>query len=95
MLFALTRSNLLRQLPHGNGIILRLTEIVIECNSIGTTQVLITISCMVFCLTYKIHCSIGYLSLIDRKQNGKNIFHVFKKSALWRKRRRKKWTKRS
>ena len=26
MLFALTRSNLLRQLPHGNGIILRLTE---------------------------------------------------------------------
>ena len=27
MLFALTRSNLLRQLPDGNGIILRLTEI--------------------------------------------------------------------
>jgi hypothetical protein len=26
MLFALTRSNLLGQLPHGNGIILRLTE---------------------------------------------------------------------
>jgi len=28
MLFALTRSNLLKQLPDGHGIILRLTEIV-------------------------------------------------------------------
>ncbi len=36
MLFALTRSNLLRQLPHGNGIILRLTGIVTASNSIGT-----------------------------------------------------------
>jgi hypothetical protein len=36
MLFALTRSNLLRQLPDGNGIILRLTEIVTASNSIGT-----------------------------------------------------------
>jgi len=36
MLFALTRSNLLRQLPDGNGIILRLTEIVTVSNSIGT-----------------------------------------------------------
>ncbi len=35
MLFALTRSNLLRQLPDGNGIILRLTEIVTVSNSIG------------------------------------------------------------
>jgi len=36
MLFALTRSNLLRQLPDGNGTILRLTEIVTASNSIGT-----------------------------------------------------------
>ena len=36
MLFALTRSNLLRQLPDGNEIILRLTEIVTLSNSIGT-----------------------------------------------------------
>jgi len=36
MLFALTRSNLLRQLPDGNGITLRLTEIVTGTNSIGT-----------------------------------------------------------
>ncbi len=36
MLFALTRSNLLRQLPDGNGIILRLIEIVTISNSIGT-----------------------------------------------------------
>jgi hypothetical protein len=36
MLFALTRSNLLRQLPDGNGIILRPTEIVAVSNSIGT-----------------------------------------------------------
>ncbi len=36
MLFALTRSNLLRQLPDRNGIILRLTEIVTVSNSIGT-----------------------------------------------------------
>ena len=35
MLFALTRPNLLRQLPDGNGIILRLTEIVTESNSIS------------------------------------------------------------
>ena len=35
MLFALTRSNLLRQLPDGNGIILRLTEIVTVSNSIS------------------------------------------------------------
>jgi hypothetical protein len=32
MLFALTRSNLLRQLPDRNGIILRLTEIVTVSN---------------------------------------------------------------
>jgi hypothetical protein len=36
MLFALTRSNLLRQLSDGNGTILRLTEIVTVSNSIGT-----------------------------------------------------------
>jgi len=36
MLFALTRSNLLRQLPNRNGIILQLTEIVSVSNSIGT-----------------------------------------------------------
>ena len=36
MLFALTRSNLLRQLPHENETALRLTEIVIGSNSIGT-----------------------------------------------------------
>ena len=36
MLFALTRSNLLRQLPDGNGIILRLIEIVTVSNSNGT-----------------------------------------------------------
>jgi hypothetical protein len=36
LLFALMRSNLLRQLPDGNGIILGLTEIVAESNSIGT-----------------------------------------------------------
>jgi len=36
MPFALTRSNLLRQLSDGNGIILRLTEIVTVSNSIGT-----------------------------------------------------------
>ena len=35
MLFALTRPNLLRQLPNRNGIILRLTEIVTESNSIS------------------------------------------------------------
>jgi hypothetical protein len=35
MLFALTRSNLLRQLPAENGIILRLTETVHVRNSIG------------------------------------------------------------
>jgi len=36
MLFALTRSNLLRQLPDGNGIILLLTEVVTVSSSIGT-----------------------------------------------------------
>ena len=36
MLFALTRSNLLKQLPNENGIILRLTEIVTVRHSIGT-----------------------------------------------------------
>ena len=36
MLFALTRSNLLKQLPNENGIILRLTEIVTLRHSIGT-----------------------------------------------------------
>jgi len=36
MLFALTRSNLLRQLRDGNGIILRLSEILTEIKSIGT-----------------------------------------------------------
>ena len=36
MLFALTRSNLLRQLPDGNGIILRLIEVVTVSNSNGT-----------------------------------------------------------
>jgi hypothetical protein len=36
MLFALTRSNLLKQLPDGNGIILRLTEIETVRHSIGT-----------------------------------------------------------
>jgi hypothetical protein len=36
MLFALTRSNLLRQLPAENKIILRLTETVNVCHSIGT-----------------------------------------------------------
>jgi len=36
MLFALTRSNLLKQLPDGNEIILRLTEIVTVRHSIGT-----------------------------------------------------------
>ena len=36
MLFALTRSNLLRQLPDRNGIILQLTGIVTVSNSIGT-----------------------------------------------------------
>ncbi len=36
MLFALTRSNLLRQLPEGNKIILRLPKIVTVRNSIGT-----------------------------------------------------------
>ena len=36
MLFALMRSNLPRQLPDGNGIILMLTEIVTVSNSIGT-----------------------------------------------------------
>jgi len=35
MLFALTRSNLLRQLPHENGTILGLTEIVTVSNSIS------------------------------------------------------------
>jgi len=35
MLFALTRSNLLRQLPDGNEIILRPIEIVNIINSIG------------------------------------------------------------
>jgi len=35
MLFALTRSNLLRQLPDGNGIIPRRIEIVTESNLIG------------------------------------------------------------
>ena len=35
MLFALTCSNLLRQLPEENGIILRLIEIVTESNSIS------------------------------------------------------------
>jgi hypothetical protein len=35
MLFALTRSNLLRQLPDGNGTIPRLTEIVTASNSIS------------------------------------------------------------
>jgi len=36
MLFALTRSNLPRQLPGGNAITLRLSEIVTAMNSIGT-----------------------------------------------------------
>ena len=36
MLFALTRSNLLRQLPDRNRIILRLIEIATVRNSIGT-----------------------------------------------------------
>jgi hypothetical protein len=36
MLFALTRSNLLKQLPDGNEIILRLTITVIVCHLIGT-----------------------------------------------------------
>jgi hypothetical protein len=36
MLFALTRSNLFKQLTDGNGIILRLTEIVTGSHSIGT-----------------------------------------------------------
>jgi len=36
MLFDLTRSNLLKQLPAGNGIILRFTEIVTASHSIGT-----------------------------------------------------------
>jgi len=36
MLFALMRSNLLKQLPDENGIILRLTEIVTAHHSIGT-----------------------------------------------------------
>jgi len=36
MLFALTRSNLLKQLPAENGIIPRLTEIVIMRHSNGT-----------------------------------------------------------
>jgi len=36
MLFALTRSNLLRQLPDRNRIILQLTVIVTVSNSIGT-----------------------------------------------------------
>jgi len=36
MLFALTRSNLLRQLPDENGIILRLAETVNLRHSIGT-----------------------------------------------------------
>jgi len=35
MLFALTRPNLPRQLPDGNGIILRLTEIATVSNSIS------------------------------------------------------------
>jgi len=35
MLLALTRSNLLRQLPHGTGIILRLTDIVTISSSIS------------------------------------------------------------
>jgi len=35
MLVALTRSNLLKQLPDGNGIILRLAEIATVSNSIG------------------------------------------------------------
>ena len=35
MLFALTRSNLLKQLPDGNGTILRLTEIVTASNSVS------------------------------------------------------------
>jgi hypothetical protein len=35
MLFALTRPNLLRQLPNRNGIIRRLTEIVTKSNSIS------------------------------------------------------------
>jgi len=36
MLFALTRSNLLRQLPDQNKIVLQLTEIVSVSNSSGT-----------------------------------------------------------
>jgi hypothetical protein len=36
MLFALMRSNLLRQLPDQSGIILQLTEIVSVSNSSGT-----------------------------------------------------------
>jgi hypothetical protein len=35
MLFALTRFNLLKQLPDGNGIILRLIEILTVRHSIG------------------------------------------------------------
>jgi len=35
MLFALTRSNLLRQLPDANGTVLGLTEIVVVSNSIS------------------------------------------------------------
>jgi len=35
MLFALTRSNLLKQLPNQNGIILRLTEIVTRHEDAG------------------------------------------------------------
>ena len=39
MLFALTRSNLLRQLPDGNGIILRLTKIVtVNSNPSGRSK---------------------------------------------------------
>lgn len=38
MLFALTRSNLLKQLPHGNEIILRLTEIVSVRHSISPIE---------------------------------------------------------
>ncbi len=41
MLFALTRSNLFRQLPDGNGTILRLTEIVTVSDSIGTSSVFV------------------------------------------------------
>jgi len=38
MMFALTRSNLRKQLPDGNGIILRLTEIVTERHSISPIE---------------------------------------------------------